>query len=296
MTNKKHRLLLGAHISIAGGFEKAIERAESIGCTALQIFTKNNRQWLAKPITKQEEVAFQTVLKNSSILSIVAHSSYLINIGSPLQNIEEKSYISLVEELQRCKQLGIQFLVIHPGAHLNKDIDQCLTRVAYNLDKALTQINDVTILLENTAGQGTNIGYSLEQLAEIRKRASNKEHIQFCFDTCHAFAAGYDMRSTTGYIAFWKEYDRIIGIKHLKAIHINDSQKGLASRVDRHEHIGKGKLGLEFFSLIMNDQQLFDIPKILETPKENDLEDDKINIEALKKVLKKETKEILIKE
>ena len=221
MTNKKHTLLLGAHMSIAGGFEKAIKRGESIHCTVIQIFTKNNRQWYAKPITKQEEIIFKNTVKNSSILSVIAHASYLINIGSPLKHIEEKSYNSLVEELQRCEQLGIKYLVIHPGAHLNGTIDECITRIAYNLNKALTQIPGISILLENTAGQGTNIGYSLEQLALIREKTQAKERIHFCFDTCHAFAAGYDIRSLQAYIAFWENYNQIIGIKHLKAIHIN---------------------------------------------------------------------------
>lgn len=294
MTNKKHRLLLGAHMSVAGGLEKAIQNGELLNCSAIQIFTKSNRQWYAKPISKDEEILFQKTLKNSSIVSVIAHSSYLINIGSPLKLIEEKSYISLVQELQRCKQLGIKFLVIHPGAHLKDDINKCLTRITHNLDKALIEVpGNVSILLENTAGQGTNLGYSFEQLAIIREKAQNKKRIQFCFDTCHAFAAGYDLRSAQTYKAVWEKYDQIIGIEHLKAIHINDSQKSLSSRIDRHEHIGKGKLGLEFFDLLFNDPRFFDIPKILETPKKNDLKDDKVNLETLRNLLSDQTKKLL---
>ncbi len=294
MTKNKHHLILGAHMSIAGGYEKAIQRGESIGCTTIQIFTKNNRQWYAKPITKNEEILFKKALKKSSIVSVIAHTSYLINIGSPRKHIEKKSLESLIQELQRCKQLGIRYIVLHPGAYLDGNKEECLDRIAHNLDKVLTQVpKEPSILLENTAGQGTNIGYIFEQLAYIRKKVKNKQRIKFCFDTCHAFTAGYDFRTSKTYSTMWKEYERIIGIQNLKAIHINDSQRELNSHIDRHEHIGKGKLGLDAFKLLFNDPHFFDIPKILETPKKQDLKDDKKNMDRIKKLLSEKTKKIL---
>lgn len=292
---KNHRLLLGGHMSIAGGFEQAVIRGESIGCTAIQIFTKSNRQWQAKEITQDAINLFEQTLKNSPISqsNVVTHATYLINIGSPDKEIGHKSAVALAEELNRCHQLGIPYLVLHPGSHVDSGEQACLERIAHNLDKILTHdTGKTTILLENMAGQGSTVGYTFDQLATIRSGVSHKKRIGFCFDTCHAFASGYNFRTPTTYKAMWEQFDAIIGLEHLKAIHLNDSKKELGSRVDRHEEIGKGMLGLEPFKLLFNDPRFFDIPKILETPKDT-LEDYAHNMKVLKNLISHENRAIL---
>lgn len=267
VSEKKTKLLLGGHMSIAGGLHKAFARGESINCNAMQIFTKNNRQWQAKPLTQDNINTFKTAAKNSTIKHIVVHASYLINIGSPDSIMAQKSTHALAQELQRCEQLGIKYLILHPGSHLKSEENICLDQIASNIDAVLGKLPGKSmILIENMAGQGSNVGYTFKQLATIYKQIKKKKRVGFCFDTCHAFAAGYDFQSLATYKAMWKEWDRLIGIKKIKAIHINDSKKTLASRVDRHEFIGKGKLGKEAFKLLCNDPCFFDIPKILETP------------------------------
>jgi len=290
MSNKK--LLLGAHMSVAGGLEKAIEKGESIECTAIQIFTKSNRQWKAKAITESEALLFRTTLKNSSIQEIMVHAAYLINIGSSNKEVEKKSIDSLVLELMRCEQLGIPYLVIHPGGSSQADsLDACLAQIAQNIDYVFDALKEklgkaipVTLLLEIMAGQGGAACYRFEHLASIIKQSKHKRHLGVCFDTCHAFAAGYDFRDAHGYKAMWKEFDSLIGLDKLKAIHINDSKKELGSRVDRHENIGEGKIGLPAFKLLMNDKHLAHVPKILETPRAT-LEDYQHNMAVLKKLL-----------
>jgi deoxyribonuclease-4 len=283
---KKHTLLIGAHISIAGGLEKSVERAQQVGCTCMQIFTKSNKQWSAKPILTEEATLFIKTLANSNLESVIAHASYLINLGSSDVTLNKKSIDSLILEVNRCHELGIKYLVLHPGAAINSSEQDCLERIADNLTSILEQTpSSCTILLENTAGQGSAVCYTLDQLAIVREKAKYKNRIGFCIDTCHAFVAGYDLRTSHGYENFWQEFDNILGIQYLKAIHVNDSKKGLGSYVDRHEHIGKGTLGLEPFRLLMNDERFFDIPKIIETPKDNPIEDDMRNIETLKSLL-----------
>jgi len=289
---KKHVLLLGAHISIEGGLEKAIERGASIGCTTIQIFTKSNRQWFAKKITEKEIEAFKHTQKRYSIAPIVTHCSYLLNIGSPRKEVQSKSIKALSDELDRCNLLGIPYLVLHPGARLTSDLDTCIKTIALNLDIALEKSPGKTmVLLETMAGQGSVVGSTLEEIAQIRKLAKEKKRIGVCLDTCHVFAAGYNLTTKTTYKNLWNNFDKVIGLKQLKVIHINDSKKELSSKIDRHEEIGKGKIGLESFKLLLNDERFFATPKILETPKTS-LEDDKKNMEKLKKLLSKKTKKL----
>jgi deoxyribonuclease-4 len=290
---KKKQLLLGAHMSISGGFEKAFERAESIRCTAMQIFTKSNRQWHAKKIDSEQAQVFRQAGEKSSVAITITHATYLINIGSPDAATREKSIKGVIDELERCDILGIPYLVLHPGSFTDSSIEQCLEAIVASLHTAFTQSKTkAMILLEIMAGQGSTTCYTFEQLAYILKENSHKSRLGICFDTCHAFAAGYDFRTPDTYQKMWREFDAIIGLEHLKAIHLNDSKKELGSRVDRHEEIGQGQLGLGAFKLIMNDEQLFDVPKILETPND-DLQDYAKNMEILKKLITEETKKKL---
>src|SRR5579885_1170711 len=231
---KKHSLLLGAHMSIAGGIDQSIMRGESIGCTAIQIFTKSNRQWRAKKITEQEVMAFKKAWKESSIHSVFAHATYLINIGSSDSVTENKSVNALIEEMERCELLGLPYLVLHPGSRGTMDEDKCLEQIASNLDHVLTKVPGHTmILLETMAGQGSSVCSTFEQLGKVRKATEHKHRIGICLDTCHVFAAGYDFRSPKTYDNLWNDFDRHIGLSHLKAMHINDSKSELGSRVDR---------------------------------------------------------------
>jgi len=292
---KKQRLLLGAHMSIAGGLEKSIERGESINCTTIQIFTKSNRQWNARPLTSEEINLFKNKAASSQINPIVAHTSYLINIGAYKKETYEKSKLSLTQELLRCQKLGIPYLVLHPGAYTNGTKKNSLETIARTLDDIfLENPSNIMILLENMAGQGTTIGSTLEQLATIYDKSKFKERIGICFDTCHAWAAGYDLSNKTAYNTLWKNFDEILGMNLLKCIHLNDSKNELYSNVDRHEHIGKGKMGIKSFTFIMNDQRLFNIPKILETPKEKGLEKDKENMLKLIDMISTENRKNLL--
>jgi deoxyribonuclease-4 len=260
-------LLVGSHISAAGGLYKAIERAESIGCTVFQMFTKSNRSWFEKSITEEAAQQFkETLAATPTIQAIVVHASYLINIGSPEEDKAALSAKALLDEVRRCHQLGIKYLVLHPGSHLKSGEEVCLKRVADALDTVLEQSEGVSIALETMAGQGTNVGYTFEQLAAIRQQCTHKRRVSFCLDTCHVFSAGYNIATPEGYEKTIQAFDAIIGLEHLIAIHINDSTKGLDSRVDRHAPLGTGKIPLATFSLIMNDKRLADVPKILETP------------------------------
>lgn len=280
----KKNILLGAHISINGGFYKAIERGESIGCTAIQIFTKSNRQWKTKELTEEEVSLFLEKKQKSFIKKINVHASYLINLGSPNKDVEKKSIEALKTELSRCDQLQIPYLVLHPGSHVNNGEEKCLKQITKNIKTIFKYKQYKTmLLLENMAGQGSTVGYSFEQLAYIVKNSEIK-NIGICFDTCHAFAAGYSFSTKKEYEKMWEHFDKTIEIKNLKVIHVNDSKKACGSHVDRHEHILKGMIGIEAFRLFMNDARFKDIPKILETPKKN-LDDDTKNMETLLKLI-----------
>ncbi len=295
MATEKHTLLLGAHMSIAGGLEHAIFAGESIGCTAIQIFTHSNRQWHMKPLTEEAINLFKEAKTKSPLIkSVVVHASYLLNIGSHDKQIREKSQKALREELIRCEQLSIPYLIIHPGSSGTGDVTESINYIAEQLSKTFNEVPGKSkILLENMAGQGSAVAATFEQLEAIRQKSEHRSRIGICFDTCHAFAAGYNFSTEQHYEQLWQNFDDIIGLNNLHAIHINDSKKECGSRVDRHEHIGKGKIGLEAFRLLMNDPRFFGVPKILETPKEHDLKEDIENLEILKNFLTPKTKDIL---
>lgn len=296
MIAKKHRLLLGAHMSISGGLEKSIESGASIGCTTLQIFTKSNRQWHAKPLTKQEAELFKQAAKSFNIHPIVAHATYLINIASSDPKTEKASVAALIKELDRCDELGIHYLVLHPGSYVKGKPEEGMARIIENLNHVLeSSASKTMIALETMAGQGSALCSTFEQIATIIEESHHKKRLGVCFDTCHAFVAGYDIRTPKTYEKTWEDFDKIIGLEKLHVMHINDSKKGLDSRVDRHEHIGKGEIGLEGFKLLFNDKRFFDIPKILETPKatKEPFTEDKMNIATIQSLLTPATRKIL---
>jgi len=287
-------MLLGAHMSISGGIEKSIIRGQSIGCRAIQIFTKNASQWRARSL-REEEVRLFKELGTTSGMLVFAHTSYLINLASPNPEMRSKSIDSFLLELERCALLGLPFLVTHPGAHLGAGENTGLTRITGALKEicSRTEGQAVTILLENTAGQGSTLAGCFEHLAEIMEKSSHPNRLGVCFDTCHAFAAGYDLRTPDSYGRVFERFDSLIGLKKIKAIHLNDSRGGLGSRLDRHEHIGLGQLGLEPFRLLLNDPRFHNLPMILETPKGRELKEDVQNLItlkslAMKKIAKKE--------
>ncbi|MBS4028655.1 MAG: deoxyribonuclease IV [Ignavibacteriales bacterium] len=277
-------VLLGSHMSIAGGIWTALERGKKINCTTIQLFTKNNNQWLAKPFSEGEIDKFKAETEKSKIAPLVAHDCYLINLASSKKDILEKSRNAFLDELIRCEQLGIPYLNFHPGAHLGIGIDDGLQRIIESLNWAHEQTKNFTVksVLETTAGQGTNLGFRFEQLRTIIDGVDEPERMKVCIDTCHIFAAGYDIATEEGYEKTMKEFNSVIGFENLVAFHINDSKKGLGSRVDRHEHIGQGMIGELGFRLLMNDKRFAHIPKILETPKSEDMHEDVVNMNLLK--------------
>jgi deoxyribonuclease-4 len=284
MTNDQ---LLGAHTSIAGGVSTSVDRAEKLGFTAMQIFTKNNNRWFQKRLDEKEISAFKSKLEKSNIKFVVSHDSYLINLCAAKKIILEKSRKAFLDELERCELLGISHLNFHPGAHLGAGEEDGIKRIAESLNIAhrKTKNYKVSSMLETTAGSGTTIGYRFEQLSEIIDLVEEKERMTVCIDTAHIFAAGYDIKEPKSFKEVIKEFDEIIGLDRLKCFHMNDSKKPLGSRVDRHEHIGKGFIGLEGFKNIMNDKRLTKIPKILETPKDKDQKEDLINIKTLNNLI-----------
>lgn len=281
---QKKTYFVGAHMSIARGFSQSVYDAESIGCTAFQIFTKSNRQWKSKPITDAIANDFKQTVGESSIKKehIFAHASYLINLGSGNELTVKQSTTALFDELKRCEQLGIHYLVLHPGSHGGKlDNETCLQQISKNIDEAFDSFEGKTmLLLENMAGQGNSVGHQLEQLATIHALSKHKKKIGYCFDTCHGFAAGYEFQTEFEYKAFWEKFDQILGVNKLKLIHLNDSKQPKGSRVDRHAEINEGKIGSFFFRKIMKDDHLKLIAKIIETPKDS-LADDERNIQKL---------------
>ena len=261
-------MLLGAHVSIAGGIFKAAIRGSEMGCTAIQIFTKNQRQWKTPPLTNEQIEQYKQALANSPIKTVLAHDSYLINLCSPDKNNLHKSRESFILELNRTQALGITGLIFHPGAYKNLDETKGLKLIVESLNIILEECRlvDTKLLLETTAGQGTALGYNFEQLGQIIEMIDEKDKLGVCIDTCHIFAAGYDIRTSETYEETFEKFDKIIGLHRLGAFHFNDSKKELGSRVDRHERIGKGKIGIEAFRLLMNDVRFKGIPKILEIP------------------------------
>ena len=279
-------LLVGAHESIAGGIHKAFERAEHVGYLTLQVFTKNNNQWHGKPLTDEDIANYKTAASKSRISPVVAHDCYLINLSAVDQSTLKKSREAFVDELRRCEALGIPYLNFHPGAHIGAGEGEGIKKIIESLNWAHERTKEVHVLsvLETTAGQGTALGYRFEHLRKIIDGVDEPKRMAVCIDTCHIFAAGYDVSTEEGYEQTLREFDDIVGLKNLAAIHTNDSKKHLGSRVDRHEHIGKGMIGTIGFSCLMRDKRLARIPKILETPKGEDLEEDRMNLSMLRKL------------
>lgn len=280
--------LLGAHTSMQGGVSAAITLAEKLNFTAIQIFTKNSNQWKGKVLTQAEADVFKKKLSDSSIKVVVSHDSYLINLCSSKPELLEKSRDAFIDELERCEMLGIPYLNFHPGAHGGMGEEEGIKLIAESLNLAHQKTKNFKVqsMLEATAGQGTAIGYTFEHLKKIIDLVDEKERMSVCIDTAHVFAAGYDIKDKKNYDKVIKEFDDIIGLNLLKCFHMNDSKKPLASRVDRHEHIGKGSIGLEGFTNIMNDKRLLHIPKILETPKGKEQLEDLENIKTLRSLCK----------
>jgi deoxyribonuclease-4 len=287
MPKKGDKMLIGAHMSIAGGLFNAFAEGERKGCETIQIFVKSSNQWQAKPISDEDLEKYHQEQKRTGIGPVVAHDSYLINLGSPNPELLEKSRQAFLVELQRCEKLAITYLVTHPGSYLDSPEQSGIDRIAQSLTWLFEQTPDyrVKVALETTAGQGTNLGYTFEQLAEMIEKSGLPQRCVVCLDTCHAYAAGYDIANRDGYEQTWKAFERIIGLDKLAAIHLNDSKKGLGSRVDRHEQIGKGTLGQDVFGFIMQDARFKNIPKLLETPKGDNDEMDEINLKLLRSLV-----------
>jgi deoxyribonuclease-4 len=259
---------IGAHVSASGGVFNAPINATNIKAKAFALFTKNQRQWAAKPLEQETIDKFKTELDKSGILPkhVLPHDSYLINLGHPEVEKRQKSLNAFIDEVQRCEQLGLEKLNFHPGSHLNKiSEEECLELIAQSMNETLKQTKDVTLVIENTAGQGSNLGYKMEHLAFLIENSIDKERVGVCIDTCHLFVSGYDFRSVKTYQNTMNTFDTIVGLKYLKGMHLNDSKPKLGSRVDRHHSIGKGELGLDAFKFIMNDERIDDIPMVLET-------------------------------
>ena len=262
---------IGPHVSASGGVENAPLNAMQVGATAFALFTKNQRQWFSAPLSDKSIAAFKENLAKSGISTdyVLPHDSYLINLGSPDAEGLEKSRNSFLEEMHRCEQLGLKMLNFHPGSHLKQiTLEECLTRVAESINLALEKTSGVTAVIENTAGQGTNVGFSFHHLAYIIDKVEDKSRVGVCLDTCHTYSAGYDLKTEAGYKATFEEFENVVGFNYLRAIHLNDTKKEFGSRVDRHDSIGKGLLGMEFFERLMNDPRFDNMPLILETPDE----------------------------
>lgn len=261
---------IGAHVSASGGVENAPLNAMSIGANAFALFTKNQRQWVSAPLSAKSIELFKDNCRKGGFDArfILPHDSYLINLGNPDEEAVQKSRAAFIDEMQRCEQLGLTMLNFHPGSHLNKvPLEKCLDDIAANINLALSKTKGVTAVIENTAGQGSNVGNRLEEIRYIIDRVDDKERVGVCIDTCHIYSAGYDI--VGDYEGVFNEFGRVIGFEYLKAIHLNDTKKPLASRVDRHESIGQGLLGIDFFKKFMKDSRFNDIPIVLETPDES---------------------------
>ncbi|NNK58480.1 MAG: deoxyribonuclease IV [Desulfofustis sp.] len=274
---------LGAHESVGKGLHFAFDRIAQVGGESLQIFTRNQRQWNPKPLNEAEIDLFRAAKQKHNDMIVASHGSYLINLASGKVELRHKSILSFVGELQRCHDLGIPYIVIHPGTHGGDGVEAGLIQFVNALDEAIERAESQSmVLLETTAGQGTSLGSRFEELAWIRENSRYAEKIGFCLDTCHIFAAGYDIRSEESYNQTFNDFDRLIGLQHLHFFHLNDSKKELGSRVDRHEHIGQGCIGLQGFRNLLNDARFAAHPMTLETPKGEDLKEDIENLATLR--------------
>jgi deoxyribonuclease IV len=274
----------GAHMSTSGGLHKAFGHGERAGCDTIQIFSKNQQQWQGKPLLDEDIAQFRAEQQRTGFGPLIVHDSYLINLASPKDDLWKKSIAAFADELERCAALGIPYLVTHPGAHTGSGEEVGLQREADALNRLFETGTggDTLVLLETTAGQGTCLGHRFEHLATLIELVGQPERIGICVDTCHLLAAGYDIRTPDACAATFAEFDRVVGIERIKAFHLNDSQKDLGSRVDRHSHIGTGYVGLEGFRAIVNDPRFAEIPMILETPKGDDLAEDIENLAKLR--------------
>ena len=276
--------LLGAHVSVAGGLDNAFARGLESHCTALQIFTKNANRWQSKPISNDDAIAFQQAWQKSGIGPVIAHNAYLINLASPKQDVWEKSKAALRDELLRCAQLGITGLVMHPGAHLGTGMETGVERIRKAFREILPETPpEVRLLLENTAGQGTYLGGDFAHLAALLE-GFDEDRFGVCFDTCHAHTAGYDLSTSESYTEVMAKFDRLVGLEQIKAFHLNDCLKPCGSHVDRHTHIGQGTIGRTGFACLMQDQRFSAIPMLLETPKGDDGEMDRVNLALLREL------------
>ncbi len=282
---------LGSHVSVAGGVDKGIDRALALNMTAVQIFTKNANQWAAKPLDPDVVDRFHEKLAACEIRHVAAHDSYLINIASPDDAMWEKSIEALKVELDRCDILNVPFLVSHPGAHMGSGVEAGIDRVAAAVNGVHTELSrgKAAIAIETTAGQGTTLGRTFEEIAQMIDAIEDKGRVAVCLDTCHIFVAGYDILTQPAYDRTIQQFDDIVGLHYLKVLHLNDSLKGLGSHRDRHKHIGEGELGVEPFRFLLNDPRLAGLPGILETPKDDDYEDDHRNLTLLRSLAAPET-------
>ena len=287
--NKTARRLppIGSHMSVAGGLENGFSAGAAVGCDCLQVFVKNQRQWRAPALKSEQITAYKAAERETGLSPVVAHASYLLNLASPDDANRNKSIAAMVDELERCEALGVSALIFHPGAHMDDTLEAGIKRIARSLNAVHKKCQgfDTTILLESTAGQGTAIGYRFEHLASIFDGVTDSDRLGVCLDTCHLFAAGYDFRKENGYDRMMAELDSTVGISTVRCIHTNDSKRECGSRVDRHEHIGKGKIGISGFAHFMKDKRWRHTPFILETPKGKDgrgTEFDKVNLKRLR--------------
>jgi deoxyribonuclease-4 len=269
---KERMKYIGAHVSAAGGVHKAPLNARQIGATAFALFTKNQRRWSAKPLSAEEIRLFKANCREAGYApeQILPHDSYLINLGHPDGEALKRSRAAFTDEMRRCEQLGLVYLNFHPGSHLDRiSVDACLARIAESINLALAQTRGVTAVIENTAGQGTNLGHRFEHLAAVIEGVEDRSRVGVCLDTCHSYSAGYDLANPAEYEAVLERFEEVVGFSFLKGLHLNDGKKAMGSRVDRHERIGEGTLGLEVFRRILNDSRFDGIPMILETPEES---------------------------
>jgi deoxyribonuclease-4 len=279
--------LLGAHQSIAGGLHRALERGRAAGCEAVQIFTRSSRQWASRPLSEDDVRAFAAARATTGIDALLAHDCYLFNLAAPVADLRERSVREIIAELERCERLAIPFLVAHPGAHCGAGDDEGLRTAARSLGEVLATCRGfrATIALENTAGQGTQIGWRFEQLGRLCADARDGDRLRVCVDTEHAFAAGYDLRTATGYAEAFGALDAAVGIGRVVAFHLNDAKCPLGGRLDRHEHIGRGHLGVAAFRRVVRDRRFAGLPMCIETPKMTDLAEDRRNLAVLRSLL-----------
>jgi deoxyribonuclease-4 len=284
--------VFGAHRSIGGGFENAFQSGRAVGCACLQIFVKNQRQWRADPLTEDQIARYRAAEGETGLAPVIAHASYLLNLASPDERQRRKSVVGLIDELERCEALGVSALAIHPGAHMDDSLEAGIDRVAKSLSKVHGACPGYRcmVLLETTAGQGSAIGWRFDHLAEILDRTVDPDRLGICLDTCHLFAAGYDFRTPEGYAAMMDELESVIGLAKVKCIHVNDSKREAGSRIDRHEHIGKGRIGKKGFIHFVNDRRFAGMPMIIETPKGEDgrgTDLDKVNLRRLRSYMQR---------